>query len=69
MATVGELRTQLLGKGYQATISTPEQQALAPLITIHTHPLVTNPVVLIGADTTTAMPYQEQQVSSAIQRR
>lgn len=69
MATVGELRTQLLGKGYQTTTSTPEQQTLAPLITIHTHPLITNPVVLIGADVTSAMQYQEQQVSSAIQRR
>lgn len=69
MATVLELRTSLIMKGYSTTESTPEQLLLAPKITVHTHPLLLSPVVLIGADVDTALEYQTTTVTAAIQRR
>ncbi len=69
MTTLLDLRTQLTAKGYSQTNSTTEQQALSPLISIHLHPLITNPVVLIGVDNTTAKKYQEDLVTEAIKRR
>ena len=69
MTTILELRNTLIGKGYSTTQSTPEQLAIAPKISVHTHPLLSSPVVLIGADTDTALEYQEQLVQQAIQRR
>lgn len=69
MKTLAELRRQLAIKGYSQTNSTAEQQALSPLISVHLHPLITNPVVLIGEDSTTAKKYQEDLVTEAIKRR
>lgn len=69
MSTLAELRAVLGSKGYLQTTSTIAQQAIAPLISIHTHPLITNPVVLIGLDTDTAKNYQELLVTEAIKRR
>lgn len=69
MATILELRNTLVSKGYSTTQSMPEQLALAPKISVHTHPLLSSPVVLIGADSDTALEYQQQLVTQAIQRR
>lgn len=69
MTTLLELRAQLAAKGYQQTNSTVAQQALTPLITVHVHPLITNPVVLIGSDADTSKEYQNQLVTEAIKRR
>lgn len=69
MATVLELRNQLTAKGYSQTESSAEQLTLAPKISVHTHPLLASPVLLIGADTDTALDYQSTAVNAAIQRR
>lgn len=69
MTTLLELRAQLTAKGYSQTYSTPEQQLSSPAITVHLHPLITNPVVLIGEDPATAKKYQEDLVTEAIKRR
>jgi len=69
MATLAELRLQLFSKGYVQTSSDATQQLEVPLISIHLHPLITNPVVLIGEDGTTAREYQETLVTEATKRR
>ena len=69
MPTVGELKAQLVAKGYVATNATPEQQAIAGNITVYTHPLITNPVVVIGTDADAAREYQVQLIDEAVKRR
>ena len=69
MATLGELRLQLFTKGYIQTSSDAAQQIEAAPITVHLHPLITNPVVLIGSDGETAREYQTTLVAEAIKRR
>lgn len=63
MATILQLKNQLIAKGYQV--------ATSPTLPIaaFTHPLITNPVILVGLDGATAKPYQEEAVTAAIQRR
>lgn len=63
MATIAALKAQLTAKGYQAAVS-----PTLP-VSVYTHPLITAPVVLIGADADTAKPYQEEAVTAAVQRR
>lgn len=63
MATIATLKAQLIAKGYAIVIS-PSLP-----ISVFTHPLITAPLVLRGADTDTALPYQETAVNAAIQRR
>jgi hypothetical protein len=63
MTTLAELRAQLTAKGYVTELSSN------PVLTVHTHPLITNPVVLIGIDSETAREYQNTLVSEAIKRR
>lgn len=63
MTTLSELRAQLTAKGYTTELSSD------PVLTVHTHPLITNPVVLIGIDSSTARGYQETLVAEAIKRR
>lgn len=69
MSSILELRTQLASKGYQETASVGEHLSVAPLITVHTHPLLSSPVVLIGNHSDTALPYQVTLVSAATQRK
>lgn len=69
MATVGELRATLTAKGYSSTASSGSDLSAAPLITVHTHPLLSSPVILIGADANTAKPYQSSIVAQATTRR
>lgn len=63
MTTIAELKAQLLSKGYQVATS------IALPISVYTHPLITAPVVLVGEDTATAKPYQEEAVTAALVRR
>jgi hypothetical protein len=63
MATIAALKAQLLAKGY-AVATSPTLP-----VSVYTHPLVTAPVVLVGADEATAKPYQEEAVTAAVQRR
>lgn len=69
MATVGELRQQLAAKGYASRASTPADLGAAPQVSVHTHPLITNPVVLLGADSDQAKSYQQAAVTQALTRR
>lgn len=69
MTTLLELRSTLTSKGYSQISSTPEQQQTVTPITVHLHPLITNPVVLIGADSDTARSYQNELITEAIKRR
>lgn len=69
MASLLELRNSLAARGYSTTQSSANQLTLAPLITVHTHPLLSSPVVLIGANNDLALGYQELAVNNAIRRR
>lgn len=69
MATLLSLRNQLASKGYSVTQSDANQLNLAPLITVHTHPLLSSPVVLIGANEEEGLAYQNKVVTEAVRRR
>ena len=69
MAILAENRALLSNKGYQQVASNPTQELLHAKITIHTHPLLISPVVLIGADTDLAKEYQNNLVIQATTRK
>ena len=69
MTLLSELRTQLTAKGYQQASSSTEQLSIAPLVTVHTHPLLSSPVILIGVDEDTAIAYQVEAVNTAVTRK
>ena len=61
--TIAQLKAQLISRGY-AAVNSPTMP-----LSVFTHPLITAPVVLIGEDGATAQAYQEEAVTTAIQRR
>lgn len=69
MDNLSQLRAILASKGYSQSASTADQQIGLPPISVHLHPLLKSPVVLIGTDGDIALDYQAAIVAAATERR
>lgn len=69
MATLADLRAQLAAKGYNQSTPTAAERGNLPVVTLHLHPLITHPVVLVGEDGAIAKEYQTTLVTQAITPR
>lgn len=66
MITLADLRTQLANLGYELFVSS---ESGLPVITAHFHPLINQPVVLVGMNSDGARDYQITLVENAVKRR
>lgn len=63
VTTVGDLRNQLIAKGY-AVYAAPSNAD----VRAYMHPLKLKPVLLVGADVNPCLLYQKRMVDNAIRR-
>jgi hypothetical protein len=66
MTTLAQLRQQLADIGYIIYVSA---EPGLPVITAHFHPLINQPVVLVGMNEDGARDYQVTLIENAVKRR